>query len=264
MIAVRPRELPEAARASAIPNEPCAPAPEIHLWSREAAPFARDLLFMMALFFYVVGFAHQSSKMSRFGMEVKLGDQPLSNLFTWGAEAVAEGWIGFLLVFLAISAIMSAAGFLKHHIAGKPHCRPVVYGLVTFAVSGGLVATTALAWWTGGVRASQYDISPGSSAHGSAKPRAVWMIPDPAKRVAYLGTATAPTPVYILSETNDMFEVVATQLDGTGVPLAVHRSDVLYIQYRAHADTGTKPLRSEQQKVTVPIDSTPSPSQAGS
>jgi hypothetical protein len=90
------------------------------------------------------------------------------------------------------------------------------------------------------------------------------MIPDPSKRVAYLGTATAPTPVYILSETNDMFEVVATQLDGTGVPLAVRRSDVLYIQYRAHADTAAKPLVSGEQKVMLKIDSTPSPSQAGS
>ncbi|HWT07081.1 MAG TPA: hypothetical protein VN224_15055, partial [Xanthomonadales bacterium] len=104
---------------------------------------------------------------------------------------------------------------------------------------------------------------PGLLTPGGAKPRAVWMIPDPTKNVAYLGTSKAPTPVYILSQTNDMYEVIATQLNGSGMPLAVHRSDVLYIQYRAADDSGTNRLSNEARTITLPIDSTPSPSQSG-
>lgn len=261
MTARPPRELSEPPRLSPASTDAYATTPEIHLWSREAAPFARDLLFMVAIFFYAVGFAHQSSKMSRFGMEVQIGDQPLSNLFTWAAEAIQEGWLGFLAIFLAMSAVMSVAGYLKHHLAGKPHYRPVVYGLVSFAIVGGLVGTCTLAWWTGGVRASQYDIAPGLLSPGGAKPRAVWMIPT--KNVAYLGTSKAPTPVYILSQTNDMYEVVATQLNGSGMPLAVHRSDVLYIQYRAADDRGSRRLSNDARTITLPIKTTPSPSQSG-
>jgi hypothetical protein len=263
MIAAKPRELSEPPRAAAVANEPDESPQEIRLWSREAAPFARDLLFMIAVFFYVVGFAHESSKLSHFGMAVQLSDQPLANLFTWAAEALGECWIGFLLVFLAICAIMATAGYLKHRIAGKPRARPLVYGLVTFAVSGGLAATSALAWWTGAARARQFDVSPSATVAGAAKPRAVILSPDPTKRVAFLGTVSAPRPVYILSETNDMFEVVVTKLDGTGAPYAVRRSDVAFIQYLDNNDVGAKSLVSNQQRVIVPIDATPSPQQGG-
>jgi hypothetical protein len=248
-----------------ISNDRSDAAPEIQLWNREVGPFARDLLFMMAIFFYVVGFAHQSSKMDRFGMEVQLGDQPLSSLFSWAAEAIEDGWFGFLLIFAASAALMCAAVYLKHRLIRSAHYRAVVYGIVTLAVVGGTLGAGVYAWSTGITRANDYAPKPNATAHGH-QPNPVKMFADPVKGLALLGTPNAPTPVYIISETNDMFEVMAPQLDGTEMPLALRRADIRYIEYRPNdVDKNPTVWNSGEHKVhTKTKIATPLPNQAGS
>lgn len=201
------------------------------LWNKDVVPFVRDLLFVLAIFAYVIGFAHHAAKMSAFGVDTQLADQPLDSLFNWAAESIAGGWPGFVAILLVVAAFVLFAGVLKDRMSGDERCRPLVYGVATASIVLGLVLTFAWSSHEGRCSAARF-------ANGLEPKTSLTMFMKSTAHVPVLtDNPQAPPPVYILGETNDMYQLLVTQAGTAGsgsamLSIAVPRSLVQSIEFR--------------------------------
>ena len=201
------------------------------LWDKDVIPFVRDLLFVLAIFAYVIGFAHHAAKMSAFGVDLQLADQPLDSLFNWAAESIAGGWAGFAIILVLVALLLLLAGYLKDRLKDSKLCRPIVYGVATLAVLTGLTLTFAWSSHEGRCSAARF-------ANGQEPKTSLTMFMNASAQVPVLtANPQAPPPVYILGETNDMYQLLVTQPSPTGsepsmLSIAVPRSLVQSIEFR--------------------------------
>ena len=246
-----PADLPKDERAENASRLAAATPLEISLWNREALPFARDLLFIAAILFYVVGFAYQTAKMQRFGIGVDLGDQQLSSLFSWAVEALDDGRWAFGGVALAVLLLVFLAGYVKHALRESPICRALTYAIVGASVALLVVGSAIVAWREGSAKADRYWTSvDASTVHlffASGKP-----VPE------LNADREAPANVYILSQTSDMYEILVADKSAPTRTFLLHRADVALITFAEPAEH-PQLLRNDEFRQTHAITSTPAP-----
>lgn len=225
---------------------------EISLWNREALPFARDILFIAAVLFYVIGFAYQTAKMQRFGIGVDLGDQQLSSLFSWAVEALYAGRWEFAGVVLAVLLLVTLAGYAKHALRKSRFCRTLTYAIVGASVVLLVAGSATIAWREGSAKADRYlknlDASSVRLFLATDKP-----VPE------LNANREAPASVYILAQTSDMYEIlVANSAAAPTQTFLLHRADVALIVVDQQTDRAPK-LRPGEYPETHAVKSTPAP-----
>jgi hypothetical protein len=207
------------------------------LWNKDVVPFVRDLLFVLAIFAYVIGFAHHAAKMSAFGVDTQLADQPLDSLFNWAAESIQVGWPGFAIILTAVGALLFFAEYLKQRLEHDERCRPIAYGVATASMLLGLVLTFGWSSHEGRCSAARFET-------GLEPKTSLTMFMNATAHVPILtDNPQAPPPVYILGETNDMYQLLVTQPNSAGsgsalLSIAVPRSLVQSIEFRTFDEGG--------------------------
>jgi hypothetical protein len=233
------------------------------LWNKDVVPFVRDLLFVLAIFAYVIGFAHHAAKMSAFGVDTQLADQPLDSLFNWAAESIQAGWAGFAIILTAIAALLFLAEFLKQRLDRDERCRPVAYGVATASMLLGLGLTFGWSSHEGRCSAARF-------ATGLEPKTSLTMFMNATAHIPVLTDhPQAPPPVYILGETNDMYQLLVTQPNADGIgssllSIAVPRSLVQSIEFRTFDESGAAATTSAAGERGLPAGvPTPDSAQSG-
>jgi hypothetical protein len=213
------------------------------IWNKDVIPLIRDLLFLLAIFAYVIGFAHHAAKMSAFGMETQLADQPLDSLLNWAAESVHAGWPGFAIILIGVVLLLFLAEYLKSRLEHDERCRPVAYSIVTASMIIGLALTYSWSSHEGRCSAARFE-------RGLAPQTSLTMFLTPGAHVPVLtDNPQAPPPVYMLGETDDMYQLLVTQPRTAGtsaslLSIAIPRSLVGSIEFRTIAEDANATFES--------------------